>query len=269
MGPWVDRPRGRARSNRFPPSTASTRWPQTRPATSRPRRPARMRPPAGYLPPSSMPRPRPPTRSLRSPSPTPQPTTGRLGAGAGRLVRGGARTVQLHKVASDTAARRRGASSTAPARATAATASTPSRPTRPATSRPRRHPDGTTGVTADLTPPTSSASSPALTTSASFSVSYTAADNEGGSGLARVDLYAQAPGQSGYSLVASETAGGASGSFSYTATAGQGTYSFYTVATDKAGNVQAAPASPTPRPCSTPRRRPPMPAHRRSRTPPR
>ena len=77
-----------------------------------------------------------------------------------------------------------------------------------------------------------------------MTISYTAADNSGGSGLARVDLYAQAPGQSGYSLVASDPTGSSSGSFSYTAAAGEGAYNFYTVATDKAGNVQAAPASP-------------------------
>ena len=33
-----------------------------------------------------------------------------------------------------------------------------------------------------------------------------------------------------------------SGSFSYTATAGDGSYGFYTVATDNAGNAQATPA---------------------------
>ncbi len=96
----------------------------------------------------------------------------------------------------------------------------------------------------DTTPPTSNASSPALSNSTALTVSYTASDNPGGSGLAEVDLYAQAPGQSSYSKVASNTSGSSSGSFSYTATAGQGTYSFYTIATDKAGNVQATPASP-------------------------
>ena len=75
-------------------------------------------------------------------------------------------------------------------------------------------------------------------------VSYTAADNGGGSGLARVELYVQAPKQTGYTKVASETSGSSSGSFSYTPSAGNGNYNFYTVATDKAGNVQAAPATP-------------------------
>ncbi len=105
-------------------------------------------------------------------------------------------------------------------------------------------PDGTTSVNADLTPPTSTASSPAVSASTSFSVSYTAADNSGGSGLAKVDLYAKAPSQSGYSLLVSDTSGSPSGSFSYTAAAGDGSYSFYTVATDKAGNLQPTPAGP-------------------------
>ena len=46
---------------------------------------------------------------------------------------------------------------------------------------------------------------PALTNSATMTVSYTAADNAGGSGLAKVDLYAKAPGQSAYGKVASDT----------------------------------------------------------------
>jgi len=96
----------------------------------------------------------------------------------------------------------------------------------------------------DTTAPSSNASSPSSTTSSTWSVSYSASDNAGGSGLARVDLYAEAPGQSSYSKVASNTSGAGSGSFSYTASAGTGAYNFYTLATDKAGNVQSAPAGP-------------------------
>ena len=55
-------------------------------------------------------------------------------------------------------------------------------------------------------------------------------------------LYAQAPGQTGYTKVATNTGGATSGSFSYAATAGDGSYGFYTVATDNAGNAQATPA---------------------------
>ena len=94
----------------------------------------------------------------------------------------------------------------------------------------------------DTAAPSSTASSPALTNQTTFTVSYTAADNTGGSGLAQVALYAQAPGQTGYTLVAINYGSASSGSFSYTATAGDGSYGFYTVATDNAGNAQATPA---------------------------
>ena len=57
-------------------------------------------------------------------------------------------------------------------------------------------------------------------------------------------LYAQAPGQTGYTKVATNSSGSGSGSFSYTATAGDGSYGFYTVATDNAGNAQATPSTP-------------------------
>ena len=90
--------------------------------------------------------------------------------------------------------------------------------------------------------PTSTASSPAMTNQTTFAISYTAAGSPGGPPLAQVALYAQAPGQTGYTKVATNTSGSGSGSFSYTATAGDGSYGFYTVATDNAGNVQATPA---------------------------
>ena len=71
---------------------------------------------------------------------------------------------------------------------------------------------------------------------------------------------------SGYTKVASDTSGGASGSFTYTAAAGDGSYSFYTIATDKAGNTESAPsAAPMPPRCSTRRRRARRAAHRRCR----
>jgi peptidoglycan/xylan/chitin deacetylase (PgdA/CDA1 family) len=94
----------------------------------------------------------------------------------------------------------------------------------------------------DTVAPSSAASSAAMSNKATIGVSYTASDNQGGSGVAEVDLYAEAPGQSSYSKVASDTSGAASGSFSYVAPAGDGTYRFYTVATDNAGNVQASPS---------------------------
>jgi hypothetical protein len=101
-----------------------------------------------------------------------------------------------------------------------------------------------TPVVADTTPPSSAASSPATATTAGWTVSYTAADNAGGSGLGEVDLYAQAPGASAFTKVAADTSGAAAGTFSYTASAGNGAYRFYTLATDKAGNAETAPASP-------------------------
>ena len=95
----------------------------------------------------------------------------------------------------------------------------------------------------DTTSPASSASSPASNTSASLAVSYSAADNPGGSGLARVDLYVKGPGDFGYTLAASSSGCATSGVFSYAALEGDGTYSFYTLATDTAGNTETAPSS--------------------------
>jgi YD repeat-containing protein len=97
------------------------------------------------------------------------------------------------------------------------------------------------GTTGDGIAPSSRATAPATSTSNAVTVSYTASD--GGSGLASVDLYAQAPGASSYAKVASAGAA-TSGSFSFTPSAGSGTYRFYTRATDQAGNVENAPGTP-------------------------
>src|SRR5439155_11644133 len=51
------------------------------------------------------------------------------------------------------------------------------------------------------------------------------------------------PSQTSYSLVATDSTP-ATPSFSYTASEGDGNYSFYTRAQDKAGNYEAAPATP-------------------------
>lgn len=91
-------------------------------------------------------------------------------------------------------------------------------------------------------PPSSTAAASAYSNGARWAVSYTASD-PGGPGLAEVDLYAKAPGDSGYTKVASDTSGAGSGSFAYTASAGDGSYSFYTLAIDNAGNSQSAPNS--------------------------
>jgi peptidoglycan/xylan/chitin deacetylase (PgdA/CDA1 family) len=94
----------------------------------------------------------------------------------------------------------------------------------------------------DAVAPSSSASSPAFSVSPSLTVSWTAADDPGGSGLAKVDLYARGPGEVGFTKVASDPSPSTSGSFPYLA-AVDGSYDFYTLATDTAGNSQAAPVS--------------------------
>jgi peptidoglycan/xylan/chitin deacetylase (PgdA/CDA1 family) len=100
---------------------------------------------------------------------------------------------------------------------------------------------GQTTTVVDSVAPSSSATSPATSASTTITVSYAAADDAGGSGLSTVDLYAKAPGESDYTRVATGPAPGASGSFGYAASGGDGSYSFYTVATDKAGNLEADP----------------------------
>jgi hypothetical protein len=101
------------------------------------------------------------------------------------------------------------------------------------------HPPDTT-TTVDMQAPTSAASSPAYSTSTTIQVDYAA--DAFPSGLDRIELWARAPGETHFSEVATDTSGGAGGSFGYTAAAGDGSYSFYTVAVDRAGNREPAPA---------------------------
>src|SRR5207253_5201615 len=91
----------------------------------------------------------------------------------------------------------------------------------------------------DRVAPTSSATSPQYSTSTTITVSYTASDDR--SGLGSVELWAKAPGSSSFSQVATDSAPGATGSFGYSAAAGDGSYAFYTIAVDKAGNREVAP----------------------------
>jgi VCBS repeat-containing protein len=96
--------------------------------------------------------------------------------------------------------------------------------------------------TIDTVKPSSAASSPAFTNGGSIQVGYTA--NDAGSGLDKVELYAKAPGAGSFSKVDTDSSPAASGhNFTYTPSAGDGAYAFYTVAYDKAGNVEDAPAS--------------------------
>jgi hypothetical protein len=108
---------------------------------------------------------------------------------------------------------------------------------------------GPNGLTTDVTAPASVASAPATASPGAMQVSFTASDSAGPapdvhdpSGIARVDLYVKAPGESTFAKAAS-VPGSAAGGFTYAASA-LGTYSFATVATDVAGNVEVLPASP-------------------------
>ncbi len=94
----------------------------------------------------------------------------------------------------------------------------------------------------DTAPPTSAAASPATTASTVIAVSYSAADT--GSGLATVELWAKPPGAGSYARATTDSSPAATGSFAYSAAGGDGTYSFYTRATDEAGNYEAATGSP-------------------------
>jgi plastocyanin len=89
--------------------------------------------------------------------------------------------------------------------------------------------------------PSSSASSPATSSSTSFTVGYTTTDPSG-SGLSEVELWVETPGAGSYSLAATD-ATPASPSFTYTAAGGDGVYRFYTRARDNDGNYEDAPAS--------------------------
>jgi acetyl esterase/lipase len=95
----------------------------------------------------------------------------------------------------------------------------------------------------DTSAPTSAASAAATTESPTIPVRYAADD--AGSGLERVELYVKRPGDSGYSLAATDFSPATSDHlFSYGADAGEGDYAFYTVAYDAVGNAEAAPADP-------------------------
>ncbi|MCB2154795.1 hypothetical protein KQI84_07895, partial [bacterium] len=97
------------------------------------------------------------------------------------------------------------------------------------------------GTGVDTTPPTSSAdalSGPINT--AVFDIAWSGSDTIGGSGLADVELFYQRDG-SGY--VSYGTVVGSPVSFDTAGTGGDGTYEFYTIATDNATNVEAAPVS--------------------------
>ena len=98
-------------------------------------------------------------------------------------------------------------------------------------------------VEADETAPASKATSPRYDAGDGFRVRYTAADEADGAGLAKVDLFVKAPGATSYSKVATDTGDGVDGFFRYVPAADEGAYAFYTLATDAAGNAEAAPSA--------------------------
>ena len=92
----------------------------------------------------------------------------------------------------------------------------------------------------DTTPPQSAASSPESVTSAPFDVHYSVSDMT--SGVAQTQLWYRFNG--GTWADGGQSVPGVPGSFDFDAPDGEGTYDFYTIATDNAGNVEAAPPTP-------------------------
>ncbi|MBN1591671.1 MAG: hypothetical protein JW941_00320, partial [Candidatus Coatesbacteria bacterium] len=90
----------------------------------------------------------------------------------------------------------------------------------------------------DTTPPESAALVAEYSKAAPIHVSFTATD--GASGIANVALFAKF-GEAGLWGPTGLSSTNASGTFNYQPTAGEGTYFFYTVATDKAGFVEPTP----------------------------
>ena len=89
---------------------------------------------------------------------------------------------------------------------------------------------------------------PDYQTSTTFSVGYVAnylPRSPRPPASTRSSCRADSPAPAGGFIIsaATDSAPGASGSFSYTAIDGDGTYTFYTVATDNAGNVEVTPSA--------------------------
>jgi len=92
----------------------------------------------------------------------------------------------------------------------------------------------------DYVKPDSSCSAPAMTNSSAVDVDYTSSDDN--SGVAQVALWMQFDGHGYYDSGHSSTE--QSGSFAVTFGSGNGTYDFYTIASDRATNEEDAPGSP-------------------------
>ena len=97
-------------------------------------------------------------------------------------------------------------------------------------------------VTYDNSDPVSEASSPAFSNASATTipVDYTASDNVGGTGLTKVELWAKKD-AGDWELADTDTSPDIDGDFDYTPSPGDGTYRFYTIAVDNAGNREAIP----------------------------
>jgi hypothetical protein len=102
--------------------------------------------------------------------------------------------------------------------------------------------DGTpTSFVLDTTAPDSSVSSPTTQYRVnSFSVGWSSTDDTDPSGVDSVEIWVDGPG-AGPAAMAGSKPGAASGTYTFSATDGAGTYSFYSVAVDGAGNREAPP----------------------------
>jgi hypothetical protein len=100
-----------------------------------------------------------------------------------------------------------------------------------------------TGIS-DRTAPSTTAGAPSASDVKTFRIPVSYSD--GGTGVTWISLYAKDPAAGSFSLVSTNSfASSASGTstFTYTALAGTGTYGFYAIGSDSAGNVAATPGS--------------------------
>jgi len=100
--------------------------------------------------------------------------------------------------------------------------------------------DGDSSTLVDTTAPESYATAPSQVAEAPFDVQFAASDAS--SGVAQTQLHYRFNGGTWQDYGDPEA--GASGSFDFSAPDGEGTYDFYTVSTDNAGNVEVAPSEP-------------------------
>lgn len=99
--------------------------------------------------------------------------------------------------------------------------------------------DNTTSVHVDFSPPTSTASAPTFTNALPILVSASAFDGSLGTGIAQIDLYYRYDGGDWLFSGLSSTAE-ADSTFQFRPTEGDGIYEFFSIATDAAGNTEAA-----------------------------